>query len=123
MGKIILVVDDDPDVRLGMQIRLGVNDYTVINAVNGETAIAAILLYGPDLVILDLGMPLLDGFAVMGHFRGVPPPIIVISGTDPRVSRSRAIDAGAKAYLVKPVDNDLLLKTIRRVILEGAAQL
>jgi two-component system KDP operon response regulator KdpE len=118
ISKVILVVDDDPDVRLGLQVRLGVNDYTTIFATSGTAAITAASTYSPDLILLDLGLPATDGYAVLDWLREQPHPIpaIIISGRNVVPDRERALEAGAKAYLQKPVDNAHLLTTIRRVL-------
>jgi two-component system KDP operon response regulator KdpE len=118
MSKVILVVDDDPDVRLGLQVRLGVNDYVTIFAASGPTAITAASQYGPDLILLDLGLPATDGYAVLDWLRAQPSPIpaIIISGRNVVPDREKALEAGAKAYLQKPVDNARLLAVIRSVL-------
>jgi CheY-like chemotaxis protein len=114
--KLILVVDDDPDVRLAFQIRLGVDGYTLIFARDGAAAITEARKYRPDLILLDLGMPAPDGFAVMDNLRELGIPVIIISGRNVIPNRELAFQAGVKAYLQKPVNNDTLLATIKRVL-------
>jgi DNA-binding response OmpR family regulator len=119
MNKIILVVDDDPDVRLALQIRLGFRDYTTIFAANGPDAIAAVEKFLPDLILLDLGLPSMDGFDVLAWLTArtdSTTPVIIISGRNVVPNRQQALRAGAKAYLQKPVDNEHLLSTIRTVL-------
>jgi chemotaxis family two-component system response regulator PixG len=78
----------------------------------------------PDLIILDLGLPAGDGFVVMERLKTVPAlaeiPIIVVSGRDSRINRNRAMSAGAKAFLQKPVNNAELLAVIRHTLGNGA---
>jgi two-component system, OmpR family, KDP operon response regulator KdpE len=123
-NKKILIVEDDPDVRLGMNVRLRANHYDVFFAGDALSAITEARKVEPDLVILDLGLPLGGGFVVMERFKGFPAlavvPIIVVSARDARANQERALKAGAKAFLQKPVDNDELLAVIRQALGEPA---
>jgi DNA-binding response OmpR family regulator len=116
----ILVVDDDPDVRLGLQLRLKANHYDVISAADGVASIAEARKHMPDLVILDLGLPAGDGFSVLERMKANEKlssiPVIVLSGRDRVGNRDRAIKAGAKTFLQKPIANDKLLAVIRLVL-------
>jgi DNA-binding response OmpR family regulator len=118
--KKILVVDDDPDVRLGLQLRLTANHYDVIFAADGVSSIAEARKHMPDLVILDLGLPAGDGFSVLERLKANEKlssiPVIVLSGRDRVGNRDRAIKAGAKSFLQKPMANDKLLAVIRLVL-------
>lgn len=120
--KKILVVDDDPDVRLGLQVRLGANQYDVIFASDGLASIAEARKHMPDLMILDLGLPAGDGFSVLERLRVNGKlstiPVIVLSGWDRVGNWDRALKAGAKTFLQKPVANDKLLAVIRLVLAE-----
>jgi DNA-binding response OmpR family regulator len=120
--KKILVVDDDPDVRLGLQLRLKANHYDVIFAVDGVASIAEARKHMPDLMILDLGLPAGDGFSVLERLkvneRLSSIPVIVLTGRDRVGNCDRAIKAGAKTFLQKPVTNDKLLAVIRLVLAE-----
>jgi DNA-binding response OmpR family regulator len=120
--KKILVVDDDPDVRLGLQLRLNANHYDVIFAADGVASIAEARKHMPDLVILDLGLPAGDGFSVLERMRANEKlssiPVIVLSARDRVGNRDRALKAGAKAFLQKPMANDKLLAVIRLVLEE-----
>src|ERR1700722_3628853 len=123
-NKKILIVDDDPDLRHGMQVRLKANHYDTFFAVDGLSSMVEARKHEPDLIILDLGLPAGDGFVVMERFKTIPAlaviPIIVVSARDARANKGRAIKAGAKAYLQKPVDNAELLKVIRQALGEPA---
>ena len=122
--KTILIVDDDPDVRLGLHVRLKANHYNVIFAVDGMASIAEARKHKPDLIILDLGLPAGDGFSVMERLKANDSlsliPVIVVSARDRNTNMDRALKAGAKAFLQKPVDNAELLKAIRQALGETA---
>ncbi len=123
-NKKILIVDDDPDVRLGLNVRLKANHYDTFFAGDALSSMTEARKHEPDLIILDLGLPAGDGFVVMERLRAIPAlaviPIIVVSARDVLANRERALKAGAKAYLQKPVDNAELLKMIRRALGEPA---
>ena len=120
MNKKILIIEDDPDVRLGYHIRLKANNYDTFFAADALASMAEARKNQPDLIILDLGLPAGDGFVVMERLRANTPlaaiPIIVVSARDPRENGERALKAGAKANLQKPVDNEELLTVIRRLL-------
>jgi two-component system KDP operon response regulator KdpE len=120
--KKILVVDDDPDVRLGLQLRLTANHYDVIFAADGVASIVEARKHLPDLMILDLGLPAGDGFSVLERLkvneRLSSIPVIVLSARDRVGNWDRALKAGAKTFLQKPVANDKLLAVIRLVLAE-----
>jgi len=123
--KKILIVDDDPDLRRGLNVRLRANNYETVFATDGMSAISVAQKERPDLVVLDLGLPAGDGFTVMERFKAIAPlsvvPIIVVSARDPQVNRDRALKAGAETFLQKPVDNDELLSAIRKALGEPIA--
>jgi DNA-binding response OmpR family regulator len=116
----ILVVDDDPALRLGLQLRLEANHYHVICAGDGVASIAEARKHMPDLVILDLGLHAGDGFSVLERLKANEKlssiPVIVLSGRDRVGNRDRAIKAGATTFLQKPVANEQLLTVIRLVL-------
>jgi DNA-binding response OmpR family regulator len=118
--KKILIVDDDPDVRLGLQLRLTANHYEVIFAADGVASIAEARKHMPDLMILDLGLPAGDGFSVLERLKANEKlssiPVIVLSGRDRVGNRDRAIKAGARTFLQKPMANETLLAVIRAVL-------
>ena len=118
--KTILIVDDDPDVRLGLHVRLKANHYNVIFAPDGMASIAEARKHIPDLIILDLGLPAGDGFSVMERLKANDSlsliPVIVVSARDREANMDRALKAGAKAFLQKPVANAELLAVIRKVL-------
>jgi|SRR5580658_7894317 DNA-binding response OmpR family regulator len=123
-NKKILIVDDDPDVRQGMHIRLKANHYDTFFAIDALSGITEARKHEPDLIILDLGLPAGDGFVVMDRLKANPYlaviPVIVVSARDVLANKERALKAGAKAFLQKPVDNAELLKVIRQALGEPA---
>ena len=122
--KTILIVDDDPDVRLGLHVRLKANSYDVIFAADGMASIAQARKHMPDLIILDLGLPAGDGFSVMERLKANDSlsliPVIVVSARDRNANMDQVLKAGAKAFLQKPVANAELLAVIRKVLGEPA---
>lgn len=115
--KKILIVDDDPDVRAGLNIRLRANGYDTSFAADALTAALEARKYSPDLIILDLGLPGGDGFVVMQRLRLIPAlaviPVIVLSARDRESNENRVAMAGAVAFLQKPFDDVALLKAIK----------
>jgi DNA-binding response OmpR family regulator len=123
-NKKILIVDDDPDVRQGLNVRLRANHYDTFFAGDALSSMSEARKHEPDLIILDLGLPAGDGFLVMERLKAIPAlaviPIIVVSARDVLANKERALKAGAKAYLQKPVANAELLNVIRRALGEPA---
>jgi two-component system KDP operon response regulator KdpE len=119
-NKKILLVDDDPDVRLAMHVRLKANGYDTCFASDALTSVTEARKQQPDVIILDLGLPGGDGFVVIERLKRHPSlsviPIIVVSAREVSGNKERAIKAGAKIYLQKPVDNNELLANIRQVL-------
>jgi DNA-binding response OmpR family regulator len=119
-NKKILIVDDDPDVRNGMHVRLKANHYDTFFAGDALSSMSEARKNEPDLIILDLGLPAGDGFVVMERLKSIPAlaviPVIVVSARDVLANKERALKAGAKAFLQKPVDNAELLKVIRQAL-------
>jgi DNA-binding response OmpR family regulator len=123
-NKKILIVDDDLDVRQAMHVRLKANGYDTSFATDAMSSVSEAKKHSPDLIILDLGLPGGDGYTVIERLKRQPAlaviPIIVVSARDVRANRDRAIAAGAKVYLQKPVDNAELLAIIRQALGEPA---
>lgn len=116
----ILVVDDDPDVRHAMYVRLKANDYQTFFAADALSSMAEARQHQPDLILLDLGLPAGDGFIVMERLKNIPSlaviPVIVVSARAGHDNQVRALKAGARAFLQKPVDNAELLAVIRQCL-------
>ena len=94
------------------------NNIAIDCRLDAFSSLGEVRKHEPDLILLDLGLPAGDGFVVMDRFKAVPAlamiPIIVVSGRSGAASRERALKAGAKAFLEKPVDNAELLAVIRQ---------
>src|SRR5687767_13172244 len=101
-----------------MHVRLKANGYDTFFAADALACITEARKNNPDLILLDLGLPAGDGFVVMDRLKLGPAlsviPVIVVSARDVRANEQRAIKAGAKAFLQKPVDNVELLAEIRQ---------
>ena len=104
----ILIAEDSEDSLEMMQVLLGSKGYDVLSAENGLEAVEVALTNFPDLILLDLQLPQLDGLAVTRNLRRHPKlkevPIVVISGHDPLKYRQPALEAGCTDYLLKPID-------------------
>ncbi len=110
----VLVVDDEPQILRALRINLRVRDYEVHVAATGAEALEVAGRYPPDLVILDLGLPDLDGVEVIQGLRGwTKAPIIVLSGRADSVDKVEALDAGADDYVTKPFGVEELLARMR----------
>jgi len=120
----IMIVDDDPDLRQALRVRLRANNYDTVNAVDGYSAIALAYKEHPDMIILDLGLPAGDGFVVLDRLQKDDKlstiPVIVLTARDPQSSERRALQAGAAAFFQKPADNAELLEIIRATLVQAA---
>jgi two-component system, OmpR family, KDP operon response regulator KdpE len=112
----ILVVDDERPIRRFLRISLEVT-YTVFEAENGQEALHVMAISHPDLVILDLGLPDIDGLEVIRRLREwTQVPIIVVSVRDDEADKVAALDAGADDYLTKPFSAAELLARLRAAL-------
>jgi two-component system KDP operon response regulator KdpE len=112
----VLVVDDEPQIVRALSINLRARHYEVTTAASGAEALAVAARHRPDVVILDLGLPDLDGVDVIRGLRGwSTAPIIILSGRSDSTDKVDALDAGADDYLTKPFAVDELLARIRAV--------
>ena len=113
----VLVVDDEPQILRALRINLRVRDYDVHVAATGAEALQVAGRYPPDLVILDLGLPDLDGVEVIQGLRGwTKAPIIVLSGRADSLDKVEALDAGADDYITKPFGVEELLARMRAAV-------
>ncbi|MCO8277483.1 response regulator [Actinoplanes sp. TRM 88003] len=112
----ILVVDDEPQIVRALSINLRARQYEVDAAPDGVSALRAAARQRPDLVVLDLGLPDMDGDEVIRGLRGwTTVPIIVVSGRSGNHDKVTALDAGADDYITKPFGIDELVARIRAV--------
>lgn len=113
-GPRVLVVDDEPAIRRFLRTALGAHAYVVFEAATGQEGLAAVAVHRPDLVILDLGLPDLDGVAVTRQLREWSQvPIIILSVRGQEADKIAALDAGADDYLTKPFGAGELLARMR----------
>jgi DNA-binding response OmpR family regulator len=113
----ILVIEDDPSIRTALEQGLTDRGYTVQTAATGIAGLEAVLGDRPDLVLLDLGLPDVDGITVIGMIRAASSvPIIVITAMDDDPTMIRALDSGADDYVLKPFRLDQVTARIRAVM-------
>jgi len=113
----VLVVDDEPQILRALRINLRARHYEVSTAATGAQALEQAAAHPPDLVILDLGLPDMDGVDVIGGLRGwTAVPIIVLSGRADSHDKVEALDAGADDYVTKPFGMDELLARARAAV-------
>jgi two-component system, OmpR family, response regulator MprA len=114
----ILVVDDEPAVRDAVQRALKLESYQVDTAADGAEALKSLTLSSPDLMILDVLMPKIDGLEVCRRLRaaGDPTPVLMLTARDSVANRVEGLDAGADDYLVKPFALDELLARVRALL-------
>ena len=113
-AAVILIVEDEPPIRRLLRMTLGGQDYRTIEASTGAEALAALRHHRPDLVLLDLGLPDLDGLTLIAKIRETRPvPIVVLSSRGDEAAKVMALDAGADDYVTKPFGADELMARIR----------
>ncbi len=118
----ILVVDDDPPLRRMLERTLVAEGFEVTSAADGGTALVSIERSPPDVIVLDVAMPALDGLAVCRRLRGkgLPTPILMLTARDAVVDRVAGLEAGADDYLVKPFAVQELVARLRALLRRGA---
>jgi DNA-binding response OmpR family regulator len=113
----VLVVEDDEEIAQVLQRSLRLEGYEVRVAGDGETALDQSAAFNPDLVILDLGLPKLDGMEVARRLRSADDvPILMLTARDALEARVEGLDAGADDYLVKPFERQELLARLRALL-------
>jgi DNA-binding response OmpR family regulator len=113
----VLVVEDDEDIAQALQRSLRMEGYEVHTVADGKSALEHERAFAPDLVILDLGLPELDGLEVARSLRdGDDVPILILTARDALESRVEGLDAGADDYLVKPFERQELLARMRALL-------
>jgi len=112
----VLIVDDEPQILRALRINLQARQYDVVTATDGAEALREARARKPDLIVLDLGLPDLDGVEVIRRIRAWSPvPIVVLSGRVGSHDKVGALDAGADDYVTKPFSLDELLARVRAV--------
>ena len=113
----VLIVEDDDEIAQALQRSLRLEGYEVRLAVDGESALDTAAAFHPDLVILDLGLPKLDGMEVARRLRSADDvPILMLTARDALESRVEGLDSGADDYLVKPFERQELLARMRALL-------
>src|SRR6478672_2448442 len=120
---IVLVVDDEPQLLRALSINLRARGYEVHAAPTGTDALRLAAAHPPDLVVLDLGLPDMDGTEVVAGLRGWSDvPILVLSGRSDSGDKVDALDAGADDYVTKPFGMDELLARLRAMLRRGGGK-
>ncbi|WP_274363465.1 response regulator transcription factor [Paenibacillus thermotolerans] len=118
MREMILVIDDDEKITSMLRRGLAFEGYRVVTARNGQEGLQAAAEHDPDLIILDIMMPVLDGWEVCRRLRegGLKMPVLMLTAKDEVGDRVRGLDAGADDYLVKPFALEELLARVRALL-------
>jgi DNA-binding response OmpR family regulator len=115
----VLVVDDDPMIRHLITVNLELEGFEVAHADDGESCLAAVELLRPDVIVLDVAMPLLDGLATAARLRADPSTsgikIVMVSARAQQADIRRGLEAGVDVYLTKPFDPDALIRAVREL--------
>ena len=114
----VLVVDDEPDILLLHRLNLEAAGHTVVLAADGMTALERIADRNPDCVVLDVMMPVLDGWGVLERLKAVDgsPPVLVVSAKSSPTDINRARELGAADFLAKPFDGDELVERVAALL-------
>lgn len=116
-GPCVLVVDDEPAIRRFLRTSLSAHGYAVLDTASGREALSVVAAIRPDLVILDLGLPDLDGIAVTQRLRDwTQVPIIIVTVQEQEAAKIAALDAGADDYITKPFGMGELLARMRAAL-------
>lgn len=119
----ILIAEDNEDLRSMLGQLLEANGYGLLEAADGHQAVEAAVRERPDLIVMDLGMPGMDGLSAVAEIRrrgaAGETPIIILSAYDRLEYRTEAVHAGCAGFIAKPVDPAELLKTIRLLLRAG----
>ena len=119
----ILIVEDEPPIRRLLRATLAAHEHRTLEASTGAEALTALRHHRPDLVLLDLGLPDLDGQALIGRIRELSPvPIVVLSSRGDEAAKVAALDAGADDYVTKPFGADELMARLRAALRHRLAQ-
>jgi two-component system, OmpR family, response regulator MprA len=123
VGVRVLVVEDDPAVRASLERSLAFEGYEVVTAADGLGGLAAVATHRPAVVVLDLGLPRLDGVEVCRRLRqaGDGVPVLMLTARDGTGDRVRGLDAGADDYLPKPFALEELFARLRALLRRSAA--
>ena len=120
MAQRLLIIDDSPSLRTIVRLYLAPRPFEFIEAADGAEGLRLAKERGPDLVVADLNMPVMDGLEFLSHFRGdhqTPPAQVIIVTTEGREDdHKRGLEAGASAYLKKPFQPHMLKELVQGLI-------
>ncbi|MFH1996096.1 MAG: response regulator [Candidatus Omnitrophota bacterium] len=116
----ILLVDDEPALLMALKIRLEANGFNILEASDGQMALDKAMADKPDLIILDVMLPKIDGYAICKTLKTDASkktiPIIILSARAQTEDAQKAKEAGADAYLTKPIKSDILLAKVNELL-------
>ena len=119
-AKTILHIEDNSDNRMLIRRILQFEGYHVLEAENARSAMSLLAVYRPDLILMDINMPDVDGYTLTNHIKGLPGfikiPIIAITANVMKGDREKTIRAGCDGYIEKPIDVDSFLDTIEHFL-------
>ena len=117
MRPLILCIEDDADIALAVRMVLRRSGLDVVTAGDGEEGLRAFRASRPELVLLDIGLPVLDGWEVLSRIRdGSEVPVLLLTARETEVGRERARSSGADGYLIKPFSNADLVAAIHALL-------
>jgi two-component system, OmpR family, KDP operon response regulator KdpE len=123
MGARVLVVDDEPSIVRVVAANLRARGYEALTAASGETALAVIETRQPDCIVLDLGLPGIDGLEVLRRLRTwTTTPVVILTAVEDQRDRTMALDLGADDYVTKPFAMAELLARVRGALGHGGSQ-
>lgn len=122
MPNTVLIVDDEPRITVALMTRLQANGYEVFHAINGLAGVEAAAIHHPDVVIMDIRMPDIEGYEACQRIHRLPDqaqtPIIFLSA-NAHAAEQKAMDSGGAAFLRKPYESKDVIATIERVLKES----
>ena len=120
MSKRILYIEDNPDNRMLIRRVLQAEGYTILEATDGQTGLQVAFEQRPDLILIDINLPEIDGYEVTARLKQLPGlnkvPVIAITANVMKGDREKTLAAGCDGYIQKPVDIDLLPSQIERFL-------
>lgn len=119
--KTVLIVDDEPDILMLLRLALEAAGYETVEASDGQEALELIRARHPDVVLLDVMMPGMDGWATLEHLgeTGEHPRVIMVTARTASRDHERAIELGADDFVTKPFEPAELIERMRRVLVDG----
>ncbi|GAB5496049.1 MAG: hypothetical protein Phyf2KO_11290 [Phycisphaerales bacterium] len=125
MKQIILIVDDEPRITTALMVRFEAEGYRVCHAINGLAGIEAAALCSPDIVVLDIRMPDIDGYETCQRIKRLPgmqeTPVIFLSANAEDAALQRAFDVGAVEFVSKPYDAEEVITLVQRELRKAAS--